>query len=158
MDEAAKKRLLRHFTYGLYIITVAEGDFYNAFTANWLSQTSFEPPMLMLSVENDSHSIAIVRRTRMFMVNILASGQKELAGQLGRSYLRNPSKLDGVNYRLGANGCPILEDTLGWLECRVTAEVEAGDSTVFIAEVVEAGELNEGRPLTMNEAGFRHSG
>jgi flavin reductase (DIM6/NTAB) family NADH-FMN oxidoreductase RutF len=158
MDETAKKKLLRHFTYGLYAITVAEDDSYNAFTANWLSQTSFEPPMLMLSVENDSRSIAIIRRTRVFGVNIFASGQRELAGQLGRSYSRNPHKLEGVNYRLGVSGCPILEDTLGWLECRVTAEVGAGDSTVFIAEIVEAGELHEGAPLTMNEAGFRHSG
>jgi flavin reductase (DIM6/NTAB) family NADH-FMN oxidoreductase RutF len=158
MDETVKKKLLRHFTYGLYAITVADGDSYNAFTANWLSQTSFEPPMLMLSVENGSHSLPIIRRTKVFVVNILASGQRELAGQLGRTFLRNPHKLEGVNYTLGAGGCPILEDTLGWMECQVTAEVEAGDSTVFIAEIVGAGELHEGMPLTMKEAGFRHSG
>ncbi len=158
MDQPAKKKILRQFTYGLYAITVADDEFNNAFTANWLSQASFEPPMLMLSVENDSHSIAIIRRTRVFSVNVFASGQKELAGQLGRSFERNPQKLEGVNWRPGANGCPILEDALGWLECRVTAEVEVGDSTVFIAEIVEAGELNEGLPLTMNAAGFRHSG
>ncbi len=158
MEEAAKKKMLRHFTYGLYAITVAEDGFYNAFTANWLSQASFEPPMLMLSVENDSHSISIIRRTKAFSVNVFASGQRELAGQLGRSYFRNPQKLEGLNYRLGTNGCPVLLDTLGWLECRLTGEIEAGDSTVFIAEIVEAGVLNEGMPLTMAEAGFRHSG
>lgn len=158
MDEAAKKKVLRYFTYGLYAITVADGEFYNAFTANWLSQASFEPPMLMLSVENDSHSISIIRRTGVFLVNIFATGQKELAGQLGRSFKRNPQKLAGINYHLGVSGCPVLEDALGWLECRVTAEVEAGDSTVFIAKIVEAAVLNEGLPLTMQEAGFRHSG
>ena len=158
MDEAAKKKVLRYFTYGVYAITVADREGYNAFTANWLSQASFDPPMLMLSVENDSHSISIIRRTKVFLVNVFASGQKELAGQLGRSHARNPQKLNGINYRLGANGCPILNDTLGWLECRVTAEVEAGDSTVFIAEIVEAAGLNEGLPLTMQETGFRHSG
>jgi flavin reductase (DIM6/NTAB) family NADH-FMN oxidoreductase RutF len=158
MDAAVKKKILRHFTYGLYAITVAEGEDYNAFTANWLSQASFEPPMLMLSVENDSHSIDIIRRTKVFLVNIFASGQRELAGQLGRPFARNPQKLDGISYHRGANGCPVLEDALGWLECRVTAEVAAGDSTVFVAEIVDAGELNEGQSLTMNEAGFRHSG
>ena len=158
MDQAAKKKILRQFTYGLYAVTVAEGEQFNAFTANWLSQASFEPPMLMLSVENASHSIDIIRRTKLFVVNVFATGQKELAGQLGRPFARNPHKLDGINYHLGANGCPILEDALGWLECRVTGEVPAGDSTVFIAEIVEAAELKEGLPLTMNEAGFRHSG
>jgi flavin reductase (DIM6/NTAB) family NADH-FMN oxidoreductase RutF len=158
MDEAAKKKILRHFTYGLYAITVAEDGFYNAFTANWLSQASFEPPLLMLSVENDSRSISVIRRTRVFVVNVFATGHRELAGQLGRSHFRNPQKLEGLKYRLGTNGCPVLLDTLGWLECRVKGEIEAGDSTVFIAEIAEAGELNEGVPLTMNEAGFRHSG
>jgi flavin reductase (DIM6/NTAB) family NADH-FMN oxidoreductase RutF len=158
MDQAVKKKILRYFTYGLYAVTVAEGEQYNAFTANWLSQASFEPPMLMLSVENDSHSIELIRRTKVFVVNVFATGQRELAGQLGRPFARNPQKLEGVSYHPATNGCPILEDALGWLECRVTGELPAGDSTVFIAEVVNAAELNEGQPLTMNEAGFRHSG
>ncbi|HEX2913653.1 MAG TPA: flavin reductase family protein [Chloroflexia bacterium] len=155
MDQAAKKKLLRDFTYGLYAVTIADGS---GFTANWLSQASFDPPVLMLSVENSSHSISIIRNTKVFLVNVFATGQRELAGQLGRAFARTPNKMEGINVQPGPQGCPILQDTLGWLECRVTAEVPAGDSTVFVTEVVEAGSLNEGAPLTMNETGFRHFG
>jgi flavin reductase (DIM6/NTAB) family NADH-FMN oxidoreductase RutF len=158
MDAAAKKNLLRRFPFGLYAVTVAEGDEVNAFTANWLTQAAFEPPMLMVAVENDGHSIGMIRRNGVFTVNLFASGQRELAGQLGRSFARNPRKLDGVAHHPGANGCPILDDTLGWLECRVTGEVPAGDHTVVVAEVTEAGTLRDGDMLTMAEAGFRYSG
>jgi hypothetical protein len=34
----------------------------------------------------------------------------------------------------------------------------AGDSTVFLAEVINAEVQAEGTPLTMQEAGFRHAG
>jgi flavin reductase (DIM6/NTAB) family NADH-FMN oxidoreductase RutF len=158
MDAAAKKNLIRRFPFGMFAVTVAEGEQVNAFTANWLTQAAFEPAMLMVAVENDGQSIGMIRRSGVFTVNLFASGQRELAGQLGRSFARNPRKLDGVAYHPGANGCPILDDTLGWLECRVTGETPAGDHTVFVAEITEAGVLRDGDALTMAETGFRYSG
>ncbi|MGH2515900.1 MAG: flavin reductase, partial [Ktedonobacterales bacterium] len=52
MDEAVKKEALRLFTYGLYAITCGDATERNAFTANWLSQVSFDPPLVALSVDN----------------------------------------------------------------------------------------------------------
>jgi flavin reductase (DIM6/NTAB) family NADH-FMN oxidoreductase RutF len=57
LDADAKRTALRMFTYGLYVVTsVHEGD-RGAFTANWLSQVSFDQPLVMVSVERDSHSL-----------------------------------------------------------------------------------------------------
>jgi flavin reductase (DIM6/NTAB) family NADH-FMN oxidoreductase RutF len=158
MDAAAKKTVLRLFPYGLYAVTVAHGDERNGFTANWLTQASFEPPMVMVAVENDGKSIGLIRASGVFTINVYASGQRELAGQLGRSFARNPQKIEQVAHHPGANGCPILEDALGYLECRVAGELPAGDHTVFVGEIVEAGVLREGEALTMRETGFRYSG
>lgn len=158
MDAAAKKPLLRLVPYGLYAVTVAHGGERNAFTANWLAQAAFEPPAVMVAVENDGRSIALIRAGGVFTVNVFAEGQRELAGQLGRSFARNPRKLDGVAHHAGANGCPILDDTLGYLECRVTGELPAGDHAVFVGAITAAGVLREGEALTMREAGFRYSG
>ena len=87
MDDAIKKEALRLFTYGLYAVTCGVGDERNAFTANWLSQVSFEPPLVALSVENASASLAIIRRAGGFVVNVFAADQRGLAGQLGKSLL-----------------------------------------------------------------------
>ena len=158
MDEALKKQVLRMFTYGLYAVSAAEGSEVNAFTANWLSQVSFEPPLIAVSVENDSKSLGMIERSQVFAVNIFESGQRELAGALGKTALKFPDKLKGLRYDLGETGCPLLHDALGWVECRVTATAPAGDSTLVIGEVVNVGLRREGLPLTMKEAGFRHAG
>ena len=66
--------------------------------------------------------------------------------------------MSGVDYEIGANGCPILREALAWVACEVRHTAPAGDLTLIIAEVVDAGMLGEGTPLTMAEAGFRHAG
>jgi flavin reductase (DIM6/NTAB) family NADH-FMN oxidoreductase RutF len=158
MDLAAKKQVLRLFTYGLYAISCADGGEVNAFTANWLTQVSFDPPLVALSVENDSKSLPMILRSRTFLVNVLPSGTRELAGQLGKSAIKEPRKLEGIGYRPGPHGCPILDVALGWLACEVRHTTPAGDSTLLVAEVVDAGLERAGTPLTMAETGFRHAG
>jgi len=158
MDPALKKQVLRTFTYGLYAVSCADEGEVNIFTANWLTQVSFDPPLIAVSVENASKSLPMILRSRKFTVNVLRSGDRELAGKLGKSALRQPDKLAGVGYDIGANGCPILHDALAWVACNVRHTTEAGDSTLIVADVVDVGMLSEGQALTMAEAGFRHAG
>ncbi len=158
MDQNLKKQVLRTFTYGLYAVSCANEGEVNVFTANWLTQVSFDPPLLAVSVEKISKSLPMILRSRKFTVNVLRSGDRELAGKLGKSALRDPDKLVNVAFHPGLNGCPILEVALAWVACETHNTVEAGDSTLIIAEVIDVGMLGEGQPLTMAEAGFRHAG
>jgi len=158
VDANLKKKVLRTFTYGLYAVGCADEGEINAFTANWLTQVSFEPPLLAVSVENDSKSLPMIQHSRKFTVNVLKVGDRELAGQLGKSAIQHPDKLLGVDYEIGENGCPILCAALAWVACEVRHLAPAGDSTLFVAEVVDVGMISEGTPLTMAEAGFRHAG
>ncbi len=161
MDPALKKKVLREFTYGLFVITCADGDEVNGFTANWITQASFEPPMVVFAMENDTRSLEMIRRSGAYAVNVLPSGSRDFAGQMGRSSKQNPDKLDGVRYERGpVTGCPILADAVGWLECRLVSATPAGDHTLLLGEVVEAGDggRSDTRPLTLAEAGFKYSG
>lgn len=158
MDPLIKKQALRLFTYGLYVVTCAEGNEVNAFTANWLTQVSFEPPLLAVSVENDSKSLPMILHSRRFAVNVLRSGQRELAGKLGKSALKQPGKLNDVELDTLPNGYIALRTALAWVACELRQTTPAGDSTLLVAEIVDAGILAEGQPLTMAEAGFRHAG
>jgi flavin reductase (DIM6/NTAB) family NADH-FMN oxidoreductase RutF len=159
MDPAIKKRVLRLFTYGLYAVTCAQGDDINAFTANWLTQVSFEPPLLAISVENNSKSLPMIQESGKFAINVLhrGEGQREFAGALGKSALKHPGKMNSVVYEIQEEYI-VLQEGLGWVGCEVRQSIPAGDSTLVIAEVVAAGLVAEGQPLTMNEAGFRHAG
>jgi len=144
----------------MYAVTSHHAGANGAFLANWLSQCSFDPPLLMLSVENESRTRNFIEASGFFAVHVLASGQREFAGMLGRSGRTTPDKLKGVRWHPSPlTQSPLLEDTLGYLECRVRGTMPAGDSTIVVGEVVDAflGDLALA-PLTMQETGFKHFG
>ena len=159
MDPAIKKQVLRLFTYGLYAVTARHGDDVSAMTANWITQVAFEPPMLALAVQNESHSRKVIEASGAFAVNVYETGQREEAGGLGRKFAKHPEKLGDLQSKPGpATSSPLLDLALGWVECRVHSSQPAGDHTLFLAEVVEAGLNREGTPLTLQEAGFKYAG
>jgi flavin reductase (DIM6/NTAB) family NADH-FMN oxidoreductase RutF len=160
MDEAAKKTVLRHFSYGLYALTVKHGGEEHGMTANWVTQASFDPPMVVVAVENTSKTVAMIRDAHHFAVNVLLEGQRELAGKLGRSSANTPQKLKGIKTKPAPiSGAPVITDALGWVECRVVATLPSGDHTLVLGEVVAAGVEHEGaEPLTLEETGFKYSG
>ena len=160
LDQAAKKIVLRQVTYGLYAVTAAHGEERGVFTANWLTQVSFEPPLVALSVERDSSTLPLIEASGLFAICPLGDSQRDLAGALGRPKARAGDKYAAydLSVQLSAHGIPVLTDALGYVVCRVQDRVEAGDSVVFIAEVVEAAVFADDAPLTMRDAGFRHAG
>ena len=160
MDPIAKKTVLRQFTYGLYAVTAAHDGERGIFTANWLSQASFEPPLVMVSVELASSTLPLIRGSGRFAVCPLADGQRDLAGALGRPKARVGDKFAAYDLETLAteHGVPVLASALGYVVCAVTGEIPAGDSVVVVGEVVEARVLADGEPLTMRAAGFRHAG
>lgn len=158
MDEAAKKTALRMITYGLYLVGCRMGERVNAFTADWLTQTSFKPPLVALGVKVDSLSHTMIDTDRVFSVNILERGQKELAAKFFRHVEPEGNTFAGVPFRTGVTGCPIFPDALAYFECEVVADVKKGDHTLFVGQVVEAGVHREGEPLTLRETGWYYGG
>ena len=155
---ATRRAALRLFTYGLHVVTARRGDEHHGFTANFLTQVSFDPPLIALSVENDGRSIAVIRETGVFTINVLPSDAVELAGTLGRRSITDPHKLDKVAWHEGPNGRAVLEAALAFVDCEVESSAPAGDSTLFIARPVRGAVLREGVPLRMSETPYRHSG
>ncbi len=159
MDDAAKKSVLRHFPYGLYVVTVAHDGEDHGMTANWLTQAAFDPPMVVVAIENTSRTIGMVRDSHHFAVNLLLKGQRDLAGKLGRSSDQAPQKLKGIKTKPApVSGVPVLVDCLGWIECRVVTTLPAGDHTLVLGEIVAAGVEHDGEALTLEETGFKYSG
>lgn len=159
MDNALKKTVLRMFTYGLYAATARHADNISIMTVNWLTQCSFEPPLVALAVEVDSHSRQVIEASRAFALNLYESGQRDLAGSLGRTFGKHPEKIAEVAWKPGPRtGSPLLETALGWAECQIVSSVPAGDHLLFVAEVVEVGLNHEGVPLTLKETGFKYAG
>lgn len=160
MDAELKKHSLRMLTYGLYVLTAAAGEEIAAGTVNWLSQASFEPPLIMAAVKKDSHVHALIERSGMMAVNILKAGQKEIAAAFFRPSQVEGEKINGLAFERGPqSNAPLLLDAPAWFEARVTDTVARGDHTVLVAEVVEAGVRDfEAAPLVLRDTGWFYGG
>ena len=158
MDNEIKKQALRTFTYGLYAVLCEDEGKVNGFTINWLSQVSFEPCLIVASIDNSAASLPMIQRSRKFTVNVFRQNQRDLSIALGKTLRSHPDKMANIHYTFAGDHYPILPETLAWVACEVRHTAPAGDSTLFIAEVVDAGVLADDDALTMKAAGFKHAG
>lgn len=139
MNNDTKKTVLRMVPYGIYVLTAddANGNL-AASTVNWVTQSAFTPPLVVVGVKADSGTYKAVKAAQAFALNMLGKDQKQLAFTFFRPADVSDGKLSGQSYRKGTTGAPILADAPGAIECRVTAIVEHGDHHVVVGEVVEA--------------------
>jgi flavin reductase (DIM6/NTAB) family NADH-FMN oxidoreductase RutF len=146
--------LFRRLTNGVYVVGVAHDGRANAFTAAWITQVSFDPPLLALSIHPDHASYPMLTASAAFVVNVLAGDGLPLAERFGTRSGRETDKLAGVGWRPGTTGGPILVEAAAHLECRVVESLVAGDHRLIVARVV-GGEVHDGAatPLRYAETG-----
>jgi len=149
MDATAKKTALRMIPYGLYVLTAEGTDGTVAAAAvNWVTQASFEPPLVVVGVKTDSTAHALISAGRPFALNVLGKGQQDVAFKFFKPQSREGNTIGGEPFRPGANGAPVLECAPAALECTLLELVSRGDHSVVVAEVTNAvvSQTPAGRP------------
>ncbi|MDP2376365.1 flavin reductase family protein [Reyranella sp.] len=149
MNADSKKTVLRMIPYGIYVLTSDDGKgSISASTVNWVTQSAFTPPLVVVAVKIDSGTYQTIKSAQTFAINMLGKDHKNLAFTFFKPADVSDGKISGQAFRTGTTGAPILIDTLGAIECRVTSIVELGDHHIIVGEVVDA-HLNtppSGRP------------
>ena len=140
MDANTRKTTLRMIPYGLYVLTSASADGrVAAATVNWVTQASFEPPLVVVGVKADSGAHSLIKETKAFALNVLGKGQGQLAFTFFKPAERKGDTISGEPFRPGQTGSPILGSTPAFIECTLEATVEKGDHSVFVGRVVDVG-------------------
>jgi flavin reductase (DIM6/NTAB) family NADH-FMN oxidoreductase RutF len=126
-------------------------------------QVSFTPRMVALGLARKAYSHGLVRKGRVFAVNIFKKEDAEVIKGFNKSREKNPDKVTNATYTLSPTvNCPIVEGAAAYLECEVRAIVDAGgDHDVVIAEVVNAGVMKPGKAeetLTLLDLGWNYAG
>ena len=158
MDPAIKKKALRMITYGLFVATSQDDSGPAAGSINWISQSSFTPPLIMIAIKADSALHRAIGSSRSFIVHVVGKDQKELATAFFRGAELSGDRLNGYRIEERPNRIPLLVDPPAWFECRVVNEVGGGDHTIFVAEVIDAGVRRDADPLTLRDTGFFYGG
>ena len=140
MDANDKKTALRMIPYGLYILTAENNDgLVVASTVNWVTQASFEPPLVVVGVKADSQTHSVIKETKSFALNVLGKGQQNLAFTFFKPLEREGQTIGGESFSGGETGAPVFKNTPAFVECKLVETVEKGDNSVFIGEVVNVG-------------------
>ncbi len=139
MEEQTRSEVLKTIPYGFYITGVVGSDGEaNGFTTNWVSQVSFSPQQLIVAVRKGHHSHDLIEQSGVFSLNLLDTGQEDLARKFTEALEHEDGAVGGSPYTTGQTGAPLFEEAFAHLECRVVDKMETGDHTVYLGEVVAA--------------------
>jgi 3-hydroxy-9,10-secoandrosta-1,3,5(10)-triene-9,17-dione monooxygenase reductase component len=150
LDQARFREVLGHFATGVTIVTALEDGEPVGFTCQSFAALSLDPPMVILAPSRSSTSWPRIREAGAFCVNILEEHQEALSRTFAVS---GGDKFDGVGWKQGLTGAPVLEGSLATVECRLGEIFEGGDHELVTGLVV-AMDLGEGGPLLFYRSGF----
>ena len=142
---------LQYVTYGLYIVTTADGEKKNGLIVNTVFQVTAEPPRVAISVNKNSLTHEMIAKSGVFAAMPLEQATTlPFIGIFGFRTGRTFDKFANVPYKIGTLGCPIVtEHTLSYMEVQVAQQVDVGTHTLFIGKVKDAGVLKpNGTALT----------
>jgi ferric-chelate reductase [NAD(P)H] len=136
--------------YGMYIIGAHKGDKLNAQVANTVFQVTSEPPKLAVAINKKNLTWEYIHESQAFTASVLNTETPlPFIGRFGFKSGRDANKLEGVNYKLGISGSPVvLDNAVSFLEVKVNQEFDVGTHSIFIGEVVDAAMLAENPTMT----------
>jgi flavin reductase (DIM6/NTAB) family NADH-FMN oxidoreductase RutF len=151
----AFKAAMRRFATGVAVVTTVHEGRIHGFTANAFASVSAEPPTVLICVNRGATAHPLISASQRFCVNILALQQRALAERFAGGEPRQ--RFEGVAYRLGPSGSPILEGTLAHVDCTLAEELTASTHTIFLGTVLDVG-WREGAPLGYFDRAYRDFG
>ena len=135
-----RRRVLWAMPSGLYVIGSRAGERRNAMTANWVTQVSFDPKLVAVSIEKEAFTHELVAEGGVFVVNLVAQEDRAIVRKFTKpvDVDLDARALNGFAFRDGSTGAPVLDQAVGFVECEVRHAIDVGGHTLFVGEVVDA--------------------
>jgi len=144
---------MRLFATGVTIITVDDEGQVHGMTANAFTSVSLDPMLVLVCVDRKAKTHAHLHTRQRFGINILSEHQRRVSEHYADEEREGKSAEQLARFDCTKHGTPVLQGALAYLECRLLTEQDAGDHTIFIAEVEDVV-IREGRPLMYFQSGY----
>jgi flavin reductase (DIM6/NTAB) family NADH-FMN oxidoreductase RutF/rubredoxin len=143
-------KALFKLSYGVYVVCSKDGDKINGQIANTVIQVASEPSVIAVAINKNNLTHEYITKSGVFTASILAQDTPlSFIGTFGFKSGRDINKFEGVTYKTGETGTPIVTDhTLAYLEAKVIGKIDVATHTVFIGELVGAEIIKEGESMT----------
>ncbi|MGZ5214762.1 MAG: flavin reductase family protein [Caldimonas sp.] len=136
---------LAMFATGVTIVTALDASGAPiGLTANSFNSVSIDPPLVLWSLSRQAGSMPALSRGSHYAINILAAGQHALAERFAS---RGLDRFEGVAFRPGASGAPLLDGAAAVFECFNRSRYEEGDHVIFVGEVERCARRVGAQPL-----------
>jgi flavin reductase (DIM6/NTAB) family NADH-FMN oxidoreductase RutF len=159
LNPAEFRKAMGCFATGVTIITLDLDTEVHGMTANAFSSVSLDPPLVLVCVDRRAITRTHLHTKKRFGINVLSEGQRKISEYYAspeRAHERAESEA-GARFDRTQHGTPVLHGSLAYLECRLHSAQEAGDHTIFIAEVEDVV-VCEGDPLLFFRGKYRRVG
>ena len=151
-DAQLQRQITGQFATGVAVVTTRYGDGeITGMTANAVMSLSLDPPLVVVSVDKKAIIHGCLNDGQCYAINILTREQEDLSTRFATP---GPKDFSDLEWTESQTGAPILKDTLGYLDCKLTGIMPAGDHDMFVGEIV-AGDLGEGVPLLFYSGKYR---
>lgn len=143
-------KVLYNISYGIYIVSSKKEDQINGQIANTVFQITAEPATIAVSINKKNFTHDFITQSKVFAVSVLEQEvDMKFIGRFGFKSGRDEDKFEGINYKIGVTGSPIImENTIAYLEAEVIQAIDVGTHTLFVGKVVEAENIKKAKPLT----------
>jgi flavin reductase (DIM6/NTAB) family NADH-FMN oxidoreductase RutF len=128
------------------VATVYEGQVHGM-TVNSFTSISLDPPAITISLQNGSRTYELLIKSRVFGLTILSEGQSQISDRFAGRDTEIIDRFAGLQTKTLISGSPLLLGGLAWLDCRVSETFVSGNSTLFIAQVIDARGFSQEKPL-----------
>ena len=146
MSNQRMRDVIARLAAGVVVISARDGDDYRGLTASSLVSIGTEPPMVLVVLQHESATRSAIVASGAFNVSALTRSQEFIAGRLAGRAPGLDAQWISLPHRLGANGIPLVEGAMAWLECRLVSMHRAADHDVCVG-TVEAAASGSGNPL-----------
>ncbi len=153
VDSLGFRRLMGRWATGVSVVTARDGPTDAGLTVNALLSVSVHPPALLVSLMHDVDTLPVLRRAGAFAASLLAHDQRALSDRFAAA-VPPAEKFLGLAVHRGSTGAPLLDGTLGALECRVRAVTPAFDHVLILGEVVGQEVGRDVLPLLFYRSGY----
>lgn len=144
IDKDLFRQVMGNFAAGVTVITTVGADKQPfGLTATAFTSLSLVPPLVLICIGKASETYPYFETAGIFGVNFLAASQQDISQRFASS---GGDKFSGIEWHRGSLGAPLLESTIGHLECRIVNCFDGGDHTIYVGEV-EAAASGDGNPL-----------
>ena len=146
------RKVMGNFAAGVTVVTTRGTDQKPyGLTATAFSSVSLLPPLALVCVDRNAESFPHFEPSGVFAVNFLGREQESISQRFAVS---GGDKFDGVAWRSGVLGAPLLDGTIGHVECRIHHTYEGGDHVIYVGEI-ESAAASDGEPLVYFRGAYR---